>query len=432
MSDYNEEVRDQQIYNNLVAEYNNLVNVHNKLVEEKNRVVIEREVCQTAVIASINGAISMAKNVYPMMNVVEDKLEIVEKSFRDVLNEIYVVRKKYNMAKNVSLASTKLTELDDEYQRKFRLYSKFRRICLGYVIGIDNDIVNSETLRTVVEKNYLANSDYWLSHCIMATMLWVHDEQEAATRAINEAMKIDSHKATIFFLLVNLRFGRTEAAKEWYDIYMSNVDINNMTEEWQYLLQAYLYHAFGYDDEFEKKINKDCEDLLEQMKTFTVNYEKRIVDKVLNFANSFVHVTKKEYKLLGKYSKDYDRLIKQITQAEKIIEISKFYLSILESDGEVESKLTRRIESILYNLINAYDEEEFEIIKNVKYNEYIIKAKGDLAEARKMHKFFVEESKPQTLSDLIFHFAFSDLSSNIDNRVRKFSISFFIVHVIIP
>ena len=297
MSDsaYEQEMRDREELIRLTNEYNRLVDRHNSLVGEQKFLIQEREFCENELRVTVSNAVTMSNAVVPIIGAVEDKVHVVEKALNDVINEIYDVRKKYNLAKNVSLASTKLTELDDQYQRKFRLYAKFRRICLGYVIGIDNDVVSSEALRTVVEKNYLANSDYWLSHCIMATMLWVNDEEESAKRAINEAMKIDKYKATIFFLLVNLRFGRTDAAKEWYDIYMSNIDINNMTEEWQYLLQAYLYHAFGYDEEFENKINKDCEELLKQMKSFVVNYEKRIIEKVLSFANSFVYVTKKVF-----------------------------------------------------------------------------------------------------------------------------------------
>lgn len=419
-----EEYQQAQEEARLIAEYNSLVNRYNQLVVYQNQLVEELQISQQEAIKSINYTVSLHKAFMPVLDVTEAKVEEVKKATSEVLNSIIDIEKKYSTIKNISTASKKLTECDDQYERKFRLYNKFRKVCLGYVIGVDNNIISNEGLRVTLEKNYLANSDYWVAHCIMATMLWVNDEKEASDRALKQALEIDSMKSIIFFLLVNLRFGRTEAAKLWFRNYIERVDVNDIGEEWQYLLQAYLYHSFGRDEQFEKEIDDQFKKMLDEVKKFTANYETRILKAVSQFAENYAHHTDREYELLKAYCLNYDKLEKQMTMAEKNIEIAKYYNQILETDSTLAGKLSRRIEDVLYNLVNAYDEEEFELIKKIRFNEYVIKAKGDLQSANAMYNNQYGKSKKQNLSDMIFNFAFADIKENIDNQVRKFSISF--------
>lgn len=419
--DYNQEMEERA---RLIAEINAAKAELAMQIELNRQLRVDLQVSQAAAIESIKYSKALAASFIPLMNGVAEEVDDVKNILDEVKVAVQDLSKRYTSIKNVSTATKNLTQCDDIYQRKFRLYEKFRKVCLGYVIGIDSNIINSEALRTTLEKNYLANSDYWIAHCIMATMLWVNDEKDASDRALNKAMEIDPKRSTIFFLLVNLRFGRTEAAKKWYNLYMSNIDVNDIGEEWQYLLQAYLYKAFGHDKEFEQRINEEYKNLLEEVKKYSLNYEKEVVTKVFNFADAYPHRTNSEYELLKKYCEDYNSLLQTKTDAEKCIELAKFYNEVFETNPESQLTLSRRIEDILHNLISSYDDEEYEIIKKIKYNEYIIKARGDIQAASKMYKQEIEQNGKLSLIDLIYKFAFSDLKSNVDNLVRKFAISF--------
>lgn len=413
----------------LINEYNQAVARYNALVELNAQLQVELQMSQSAAIDSIKYSKSLAKTFMPIINHCADEVDDVRVMLENVRNAIIELSNRYTTIKNVSTATKNLTQCDDEYERKFRLYNKFRKVCLGYVIGIDSNIISNEILRTTLEKNYLANSDYWVASCIMATMLWVNNEKEATMRALNTAMQTDPKKSTIFFLLVNLRFGRIEAAKQWYNLYMESIDVNDIGEEWQYLLQAYLYKAFGHDKEFEEKINKEYENLLTEVKKYTLNYENEVVKKVSTFADAYPHNTKNEYELLSRHCFDYKKLLTNLTNVEKSIEIAKYYNSIIETNPTHQTTLSRRIEDILYNLINAYDAEEYEVIKRIKYNEYVIKAKGDLAAASKMSFLDAQQDGNLSLIDLIYKFAFANLNANIDNLVRKFAIKFLLDNI---
>lgn len=418
--EYRQEMEERQrLINEIAYARNELIRAQ----QENQALKYDLAASQAAAIQSINLSKALAISFMPIMNQVAVEVDGVNQILNEVKSAIEDLAKRYTSIKNVSTATKNITQCDDEYQRKFRLYEKFRKVCIGYVIGIDNVIISNESLRTTLEKNYLANSDYWVAHCIMATMLWVNDEKEACMRALNQALQIDAKKSTIFFLLVNLRFGRNEAAKQWYNLYMDDIDVNDIGEEWQYLLQAYLYKVFGNDPVFEERINKQYEELLTETKKYSLNYEKQVIDQVKEFADAFPYNTDNEYELLKKHCKNYNSLIANLTEAQKNVELAKFYNDIFESETKSKDKLSRRIEDILYNLIKAYDTEEYEIIKKIKYNEYVIKAKGDIQAASKMYRLEMNQDSKKTLLDIIFKFAFSNVQSNVDSLVRKFAIN---------
>ena len=85
----------------------------------------------------------------------------------------------------------------------------------------------------------------------------------------------------------------------------------------------------------------------------------------------------------------------------------------------------QRIENILYDLINAYDKEEFKVIKNRRYNEMVIKAKGDLGQAQQYYNIeFPNESRTKPLDDLLYDWAFEEDMSQVDITVKKFALSY--------
>ena len=140
-----------------------------------------------------------------------------------------------------------MTKYSDEYYTKFAFYHELRRVTLGFVIGLDAHIVSDESMRKKVEKVYLKNTDYWLAYAAMSVMLWASNEQEAAYRAMNKAMTMDGYKSCVFYILINLRFSRVDVARNWYITLLEKSDANNLGEEWQYVLHAYLVGAMRND-----------------------------------------------------------------------------------------------------------------------------------------------------------------------------------------
>lgn len=416
--------REQEEIERLVNEYNRLVARRNNLVERYNALVAELNWAVSAAAQVIGNAKQVNNYVVPLLSQSAQGVTIVAQDVDAVKAEIEELSQKYFIIKNISTASKKLTQLNDEYRRNFGLYETLRRVALGYVIGVDKNIVSSETLRKTVEKNYLQNADYWLSHCIMATMLWVSHEKEAAERAVSKAMSIDQQKSALFFLLVNLRFGRSDAAALWLEYYMKDINVNNIGDEISILLQAYLYNICGEDPAFKKRMREAFLGLLASVKFSNANYDEMIKGRVLDFVASYVHKTHEEFVPMARTCGDYKAMISALSNAEKNALFATYFTQLLEMDSSAPRDLAERIENVLYDLINTFDEQELQLVRSMDYNDMILQARGDVSAAQRMYNHKYNTGRPQTLGDLMVKLALPTSVDEVDVRVRKFSVSF--------
>lgn len=404
---------------NYVIDQINYTNRENAELEAELEVAIEN------VRILIGNCSTMDKEVYEEMgwlSGVVGQADISTKEVFQALNELTV---QYFSFKSISTASKNVTQYNDEYFTKFSYYNELRRISLGYVIGLDSNIINSETMRKKVEKAYLQNSEYWLAYAIASVMLWSNNEKEAAQRAMSKSLSINYFNSCLFYLLINLRFNRIDAAKKWYVNYLDRADMNNLGDEWQYLLQAYLFGAFGADKEFQEIIAKCFQSMLAQVEVTTVDFAKKFTQKALEFAELYVHKTNYEFTTLGRTCDEYPQMKDLLSTAEKNIEIAKYYDDLAEAEITETDDLPQRIENVLYSLVNDYDEEELKVVQKIKYNEAIISAKGDVAAAQANYNaMFADRQKKKNLGDLLLSWAFADDTAQTDVSVKRFSISF--------
>lgn len=414
------------------AEYERLVSEIQRVENRILQVEAENSILEAELATAIAGVVAMTENceimdsnVYDSMTGLSSRVGSAELNTKEVFKALNELSTQYFTYKNLSTASKNLTQYTDEYNTKYATYHEIRRITLGYIIGIDINIIQSEVLRKKVEKSYLQNTDYWLAYCITAVMLWSSNEKEAAYRAVNKSLSMSYFKSSLFFLLVNLRFGRLDAAKKWYLVFLDRSDVNDLGDEWQYLFQAYLFGAFGKDETFQSQVMKSFKEMLNQAEATTVDVSSKFRQKAYSFANNYIHKTENEYPILRRTCREYEEMKELLSQAEKNSEIARFYNSIAEKDVDGGENLPQRIENVLYSLINSYDDDEEKIVKNIKYNEAILNAKGDITMAqRNYNEMFVDEGKKRNLADMMLEWAFASDTSQTDISVRKIAISF--------
>lgn len=409
----------------LIAEIRRLESQIERAAAEHRNLELELASLVQNVETLTKNAAAMDVQVNRSMEHVKNKVKNVDISTGELFALIDELTNSYFTFKNLSTASKNVTQYTDEYYTRFRYFNELRRISLGYVIGLDAHVCSDEAMRKRVENVYLQNTEYWLSYAIMAVMLWASDEEEAAKRAMSKALTVDYFSSALFFLLINLRFTRVDAAKKWYLSYLDRVDMENLGNEWQYLLQAYLSGVFGVDKEFHGLVHECFDNMLRQMESMHPDYGNRIVDKTLSFSNAYIQVTKNEYETLRRCCPEYGELKRLLSAAEKNEVLAIHFRGVLEADDQVESDLFQRIENILYDLINAYDREEFKVIKNKRYNEMIIKAKGDVGMAQQFfNNEFPSEKTTQSFEDLLFQWAFEEDPERVNITVKKFALSY--------
>lgn len=413
----------QEEYEREQQEIERLINEINRLVAENNRLTAEINDALRNISILQNNVVSLHNSLEPKIRGVSGEVEVNSEKTQEVSRAIREMSTQYFTFKTLSTASKNVTQYTDEYYTRFSYYNNLRRITLGYVIGLDSNFVSNEKMRQIVEKAYLQNSEYWLAYATMAVMLWASDEKEAAKRALDKAMLIQPQKASLYFMLINLRFSRKETAQNWFVNYMDRVNPSNLGEEWQYLLQAYLAGAFGEDEAFEAEVKKYFNKLIVQAEATTADFNKRFVDRSYSYAENYLHQTKENFAYLKGTCVDYDILIQALSSAEKNAVLARYYDELLNEEDESGEDIFQRIENVLYSLVNGYDDDELEIIKKIKLNEHIISAQGDQAAAQRKFDEEFGRSGNKTFADLLTDWAFVEDSKITPLSVRHFAIS---------
>jgi hypothetical protein len=375
-------------------------------------------------VESLEGCIDESKkNVVPKVNSSHKEVSYNEEQVKTVLGAIEEMSSRYFVFKTLSSASKSLTQATDEYNTQFSNFHQLRRITLGYVIGLDTNIISSETLRKSVEKEYLQNTEYWLAYAIMAVMLWASNEREAADRAVSKALNMDYAKASLFFILINLRFERIPPARDWFREYMDRVDPLNLDETWIYLLQAYLSGTFGADEKFNMEIRDKFSDMITQARGATVDFNKSFINRAYEYESLFLHTTDLMLPNLRKYCTDYDLLMQLQSSAEKNAILAENYGKLYEAEDDAGEDLFERIETVLYSLISSYEEKEYITVKKMKYNEYIISAGGDITAAKKKFDNEYGEKSQKSFAQLLIDWSFSEDMKITPVCVKRFAVS---------
>ena len=409
----------------LLAEIEHLRMMIQRAYVENDNLTAELNTLIDNIYVLIDNAKSMDGEVNKSMDYVKGRVAEADEGTAELFALIDDLTNSYFTFKNLSTASKNLTQFTDEYSTRFKFFNELRRITLGYVIGLDAHICSDETLRKKVEGVYLQNTDYWLAYAIMAVMLWASNEEEAAKRAMSKALSMDYYRCALFFLLINLRFTRVDAAKKWYLSYLDRVDMENLGDEWQYLLQAYLSGVFGVDPDFNSLVRQYLTNFIEQMESMHPNYGNRVAERTLEFSKLYIHVTENEFETLRRNCTEYQEMKELLSLAEKNKVLATYFRGIIEADNNIEVNMFQRIENILYDLISAYDKDEKKVIRNIRYNEMVVKAKGDLGLAQQYFNLVFQDTETtHSLDTLLYNWAFEEDLTQIDITVKKFAISY--------
>lgn len=401
-----------------------LVREINYYIAENNALRAELETAINNVRVLTNNVNGMSQQVVSSVTSLRNHTNTVDENVQVVKNALDDLTHRYFLFKNLSTASKNLTQCTDEYYTKFSFYNKLRRIALGYVIGLDNAIISSETLRKEVEKIYLQNTDYWLAYATAAVMLWASNEKEAAKRALRKSLLMDACRADVFYLLINLRFDRLDAAKDWYLDYLDKVDLTCLGSEYQYLLQAYLAGLFGPDPEFEAYVSDNFQKALARIDAVTVDFANKFSARAKAYANTYLHITEQEFPTLKETCEEYRLLKELLGKAESHALIAAEYTELAHREEDYSEDQAQRVENVLYDLINAYDDAEWKVIKEQKRNEAIIEAKGDLAAADEKYKLQYENlDRKRSLAEYMLDWAFSDDPTITNLVIKRFTIS---------
>ena len=380
--------------------------------------------------SSYNAVNNLNKTIDSFKSKVDVKIDSVNVSTNNIkqtTDKIYdsISRFKQDMIQNeeIQLAHENILRIDQILKEQFGDYEAIRKTVMGVVRDFDINLVRNSTIQEISEELWITNSRYWLSYALLAITAWINDYEVVAKNALSECVRKDSIKATLFFCLFNLRFGRNEVAKNWFFNYLKVVDPTKMQKESAILLQAYLNGLFGTDKELENDVNNVINGWVSELKS-----NKSIAAELTESYRNYIQLKPAEkhcnYSALSISCSNYDQIKKVYADVSKYEQlISEIDAMDVELQEQTEANYKSRVDVILMNLISNYDAEELDLKSQQEYFNFVIENNGRIDAAQAQYKEYQNvQNESVNIGKQMIRWAIYDDAKQTNIHVKKFGL----------
>ncbi|EHI61146.1 hypothetical protein [Hungatella hathewayi] len=356
-----------------------------------------------------------------------DSVNTSTASIQATTDKIYdsISKFKQDMIQNEQkqLAHENILRIDQVLKEQFGDHEAIRKTVIGVVKDFDINLVRNSTIQEISEELWITSSRYWLSYALMAVTAWINDYKEVGNNALAECVRRDPVKASLFFCLLNLRFGRNEASSLWFFEYLKTLNPAVMQQESAILLQAYLNGLFGTDKELEHNVNHVIKSWITEL-----NAHQDIAGELVRAYQKYIQLlpAAKEchYQTLQDYCDTYENLKQSYANVSKYDKLIAYIDSMnVELEEQTEGNYKGRVDSILLNLISNYDSEELELKNQQAYFNFIIENDGLVDAAEKQFEEYQNvKSESFDIGKQMIQWAVYDDVDQTDIHVKKFGL----------
>lgn len=281
--------------------------------------------------------------------------------------------------KALQLAETRQGNLKQDLQIKFGYYAEVRRMATGIVQAVDTGVVSDDTLRYSTEEVMIKAPGYWLAPALVALAAWIRNDKSSNEKALDEALKRDDYKTTLFFMLVMRRLARYEASLKWLERYFMHQNPHNLDREFIIILEAVTTGVFPPAARQLMMMNvKSWLQQLTQGDTF-INQQKV---QWIQFFEASGPVYDGKYPLLEKFSPNWQALENSLKEAKAHHVLQVHFNKIISSSADFSTGIKVQLDEILSLLVTNFDDEELPLQEQVRFNQLIIQMDGDKAAAQ--------------------------------------------------
>lgn len=380
--------------------------------------------------ASYNAVNNLNQTIGSFKSKVDVKIESVNTStanIRQTTDKIYdsISKFKQDMIQNEEkqLAHENILRIDQILKEQFGDHEAIRKTMMGVVKDFDINLVRNSTIQEISEELWITSSRYWLSYALLAITAWINDYQEVASNALAECVRRDPVKASLFFCLLNLRFGRNAIAKKWFFEYLKTLDPTKMQQESAILLQAYLNGLFGTDKELENDVNNVIKGWLSEL-----NADQSITDELTRSYQKYIHLLPPakqcNYAALPQSCSNYGEIQQSYANISKYEKLIKEIDAMdVELEEQTEANYKSRIDAILMNLISNYDSEELDLKNQQAYFNFVIDNNGQIDAAKAQYEEYQNvQNESFNIGKQMIKWAVYDDADQTDIHVKKFGL----------
>lgn len=339
-------------------------------------------IIQTADLSNINSSLrdlrAGLENVSNQVIAVDHIATTTQKDLANLWEEFRDFVASDMRAKELSLAETRQVKIRQEIDNKYGHYDQVRRIATGVLQAADIKVVRQDTMQNATEELMLLTPQYWLAPALVALGAWLNDNQDLALRALNETLKRDDEKASLFFALIARRAQRENACQTWLDRYLGQQDPFSLDRQTVVLVDALVNGVFG------ASIRQHCSigiekwvDELESQAGFVEAQREQWKDAIkAKYPNQDYQHT---YPNLAKFSQPEDWLAisNSLNQTKIHAVLTKYFSDIFEGEIKPAPSLSAEIDLLLDKLVKNFDDEELPLRQQEHLCQMIIDEMGD-------------------------------------------------------
>jgi len=299
-----------------------------------------------------------------------DTRQRVEQLYAEFLD--YVDKDQW--ATEVSAAREHLTLVRQRLEKDFGHYAEVRRLAPGILQAVDTGVVREETIRQAVEEKFLTATGYWLPPGLVSLAAWISDNRPLAEKSLEEAIRRDDSKTSLFFSLVCRRARRPEACARWLVRYFQSQSPQAMDREVVVMLDALANGVFGGTALVTcSKVIDEWLAELEQQAGFQDDQRKRWAE-ALNVMTP--RLGDGEYPTLRKYSPTWPRLEASLAAARRNQVVQSFFEQLFTGEIVVAPGLEAAVDDILTKLVTNFDDEELPLRREERRHELVVEVDG--------------------------------------------------------
>lgn len=333
-------------------------------------------------LSAINNALSsigsQISNVNSELNSINYKQDQFENDLQTLANAFNIFVEADTKHKQLQLAETRVGNYRQELQIKFGYYAEIRRMAVGILQGVDTGIVSDDTLKFSTEEVMIKAPGYWLAPALVAVSSWIRNDKATADRALNESLKRDDYKTTLFLMLLMRRLARNEASLKWLERYFLHQNLHNLDREFIVVLEAVTTGVFA--PAARALMMQNVKRWVQQL-TQADNFVDAQKAQWIKFFEASKPQPENNYPLLKQFAKNWHALELSLLEARAHDILQGHFNRIISTGYDFSIATKVQLDEILSLLVTNFDDEELPLQKKVRLNQLIIEKDGDRAAA---------------------------------------------------
>lgn len=340
----------------------------------------------------LTGVIVNVNDVNDQVNKVEEKVSTLNDEVKNLVKEI-------RETTIITNARQSIMYNNEQIEKKYGYYDQVRRTTESLIDAVENSNIRVKSLIELKQELILRNPNYWLSNALAALTSWLLNDKADTEKELQNALKKDEKKTSLFFCLINLKLNRYQTSINWLNKYLSSQNPTKLDKDFVTILDLVATGSFG--DQAKNTVLRKIELWMNNL-----NAEQSLQDKQKNIWLKYIKENEEnEIRMpqLELFSKD-------VSVLKENLSITSSYINILNNFKKItyQESNNKEIDKILSELIYDYEEKEQIYQKDNLKNQLIIECNGDREKAEEIYQkqeiVFNEEIDLLTLlSNIIIH-----------------------------